>query len=178
MMDEMAEAVPPGSEGLVFHPFNHGGPYWNPVLRGAFYGFTLNHGKGHFFRAMLEGSTFCLKDSILLLRERIGRAPEEYRLVGGTKNRLWSQMICDISGMNGHAQDRGRLAGAAMMANRLGVFTDIQQAIDRCVVKEREVKFDPTRNAAYDRYHQLYKLVHDGLMENSRAIQATLDRGS
>ena len=165
----------------MFHPFNHGGPYWNPQLRGAFYGITLNHGKGHFFRAMLEGSTFCLKDSILLLRERIGRAPEEYRLVGGgTKSRLWSQMICDILGMNGHVlRTADASLGAAMMAGiGSGVFTDIQQAIDRCVVKEREVKFDPARNAVYDRYHRLYKLVHDGLMENSRAIQETLDRGS
>ena len=40
------------------------------------------------------------------------------------------------------------------------------------------MKFDPARNAVYDRYHRLYTLVHDGLMENSRAIQETLDRGS
>ena len=181
MMDAMAEAVPPGSEGLVFHPFNHGGPYWNPLLRGAFYGITLNHGKGHFFRSMLEGSTFCLKDSILLLRERIGRAPEEYRLVGGgTKSRLWTQMICDILGMNGHVLKTADASlGAAMMAGiGSGVFTGIEDAIDRCVVKEREVKFDPARGVVYDRYHRLYKLVHDGLMENSRVIQETLDRVS
>ena len=178
LMDGLAERVPPGSDGLVFHPFNNGGPYWNPLLRGAFYGIAFNHGKGHFFRSMLEGSTYCLKDSIVMLRERIGHAPEEYRLVGGgTKSRLWTQMMCDILGMNGHVLKTADASlGAAMLAGiGAGAFTGIQQAIDRCVVKEREVTFDPARKAAYEPYERLYRLVHDGLMENSRAIQETLD---
>ena len=48
-MDALAEDIPIGAEGLIFHPFNHGGPYWNPQLRGAFYGINLRHNKGHFF---------------------------------------------------------------------------------------------------------------------------------
>ena len=181
MMDAMAERVPPGAEGLVFHPFNNGGPYWNPLLRGSFYGIAFNHGKEHFFRSMLEGSTYCLKDSILRLLERIGRTPEEYRLVGGgTKSRFWTQMICDILGMNGYVLKTADASlGAAMMAGiGSAVFTGVQEAIDRCVVKEREVRFDPARNAAYKPYEKLYQLVHDCLMEHSGAIQEALDRGS
>jgi len=142
MMDTMAEEIPIGAEGLIFHPFNHGGPYWNPHLRGAFYGINLRHDKRHFFRAMLEGSVFCLKDSVLLLEERIGKRAPDYSLVGGgSRSALWTQMICDILQKDAHILKTADASlGAAMLAG-IGtqIFQTPEDAITQCVEREKEV---------------------------------------
>jgi xylulokinase len=178
-MDGMAAEVPPGCDGLLFHPYNHGGPYWNPHLRGAFYGIAYQHDRRHFFRALLEGSAYCLKDSINMLQERIGGRPEEYRLVGGgTRSLLWTQIICDILGMDAQVLKTADAAlGAAMLAGLgVGIFADPGQAIQVCVHREREVHHDREQSARYDAFYRLYARVHDQLMENSLLIQQALDR--
>jgi xylulokinase len=178
LMDGMADRVPAGSEGLIFHPWNGAGPYWNPLLRGAFYGVSEQHDKSHFFRAMLEGSAFCLKDSIEMLQKRIQIAPTEYRLVGGgTKSRLWTQIICDVLGMNGDVLKTADAAlGAAMLAGQgAGLFASTEEAVERCVVKQRKVLVDHTQAATYETFRQCYKMVHEHLMEDSRMLQDALD---
>jgi xylulokinase len=181
LMDGMAEKVPAGAEGLLFHPFNGAGPYWNPLLRGAFYGVSAQHDKSHFFRAMLEGSAYCLKDSIEMLQQRIQIAPAEYRLVGGgTKSRLWTQIICDVLGMNADILKTADAAlGAAMLAGQgAGMFDSTEAAVERCVVKQRQVLFNRERATKYQIFHECYKLVHARLMEDSRTLQDALDRTS
>ncbi|MGO9308833.1 MAG: xylulokinase [Spirochaetia bacterium] len=181
LMDAMAEQVPAGSGGLIFHPFNGAGPYWNPLLRGAFYGVSIQHGKGHFFRAMLEGSAFCLKDSIEMLQQRIQIKPTEYRLVGGgTRSRLWTQIICDVLGMDaGILKTADAALGAAMLAAQgAGLFESAREAIEKCVVKQRQVLVDHERAATYETFHGCYKLLHARLMEDSRTLQDALDKTS
>jgi xylulokinase len=178
-MDTMAEEIPIGAEGLIFHPFNHGGPYWNPHLRGAFYGINLRHDKRHFFRAMLEGSVFCLKDSVLLLEERIGKRAPDYSLVGGgSRSALWAQMICDILQKDAHILKTADASlGAAMLAG-LGtqIFASPEDAITQCVAREKEVYCDRENSKKYDVLYELYQRVHDNLMQDSSFIQATLER--
>jgi len=178
MMDKMAEEIPIGAEGLIFHPFNHGGPYWNPHLRGAFYGINLRHKKEHFFRAMLEGSVFCLKDSILLLEERIGKSVPDYSLVGGgSKSSLWTQMICDIVQKDAHILKTADASlGAAMLAG-LGtqIFQTPADAIKHCVEREKEVFCNRENSKKYDVLYKVYQRVHDNLMKDSSFIHEALD---
>ncbi|GAK56936.1 hypothetical protein U27_03900 [Candidatus Vecturithrix granuli] len=178
-MDALAENIPIGAEGLIFHPFNHGGPYWNPQLRGAFYGINLRHTKGHFFRAMLEGSVFCLKDSICLLEERIGKSVPDYSLVGGgSRSALWTQMICDIVQKDAHILKTADASlGAAMLAG-LGtqIFASPEDAITHCVEREKEVYCKRENSKKYDILYELYQRVHDNLMQDSSFIQKTLER--
>jgi xylulokinase len=179
MMDRLAEQIPIGAEGLIFHPFNHGGPYWNPHLRGSFYGITLRHNKGHFFRAMLEGSVFCLKDSILLLEERIGKSVSDYSLVGGgSKSALWTQMMCDIVQKDAHILKTADASlGAAMLAG-LGtqIFQSPEDAITHCVEREKEVLCDRENSKKYEVLYNLYQRVHENLMQDSSFIQETLEK--
>ena len=66
-----AANIQPGSEGLVFLPYLSGErtPYPDPHARGAFVGLTLRHGKAHMTRAVLEGVSYGLKDSLFLMQE-------------------------------------------------------------------------------------------------------------
>jgi xylulokinase len=99
-MDKLAEAVPPGAEGLCFIPALTGAmaPEWHPAARGCFYGLTPAHGHGHLVRAVLEGCSFAMRDVIDHLAE-IGVATESILLLGGgARSRLWAQMRADIAG--------------------------------------------------------------------------------
>ena len=97
-MDSEAENVPPGCNGLLFHPHLMGewAPHWNDQLRGDFIGLTARHNRAHLTRAVLEGVAFSLKDALSELEES-GARVEEIRLIGqGAKSKLWSQIVTDV----------------------------------------------------------------------------------
>ncbi len=100
LLTALAADVPPGSEGLLMLPHLMGAfsPEYEPQARGAFYGFTLRHGKGHFVRAVLEAVAFMLRRNIELL-ERAGAPAAEIRSHGGgARSDLWNQVKADVCG--------------------------------------------------------------------------------
>jgi xylulokinase len=99
-MDQLANAVAPGADGLTFIPALTGAmaPEWRPLARGCFYGLTPAHGRGHLIRAVLEGCAFAMRDVIDHL-DALGIATDSILLLGGgAKSRLWAQIRADISG--------------------------------------------------------------------------------
>ena len=63
-MDALAATIPPGADGLLFHPYLQGerAPYWDPLLRADFIGLTISHTRAHFARALYEGIAFSIRD--------------------------------------------------------------------------------------------------------------------
>ncbi|HSL31860.1 MAG TPA: FGGY family carbohydrate kinase, partial [Anaerolineales bacterium] len=93
-LDEEAARVGPGAEGLTFLPNLMGAltPTWNEAARGTYTGFTLAHTRGHFVRALLEGSAYALRD-ILTQMQVSGIELHELRVMGGgAKSRVWNQI--------------------------------------------------------------------------------------
>jgi len=177
LMSEMAEKVPIGSEGLFFNPFNSGSPYWNPNLRGAFYGVSLSHNKEHFTRAVFEGSAYGLKDTVMYLDDLINISNYEYILVGGgSKSKVWSQIICDILRKNAFILENADAAlGAAMLAGvGTSVFKDFKDAIKKCVKTKRKIVFDNDNSKKYKQLYTVFKEIHKDLMDKSDLIQRTL----
>ena len=98
LLHAMAAEVPPGAEGLVFHPYLIGerSPYWDANLRGSFTGATMRHGKSHFVRALLEGVAYSLRDCLRTILE-MQLPVDEIRLIGGgAKSNLWAQILADV----------------------------------------------------------------------------------
>jgi xylulokinase len=98
LLTQGAASVEPGCEGLVFLPYLSGErtPHPDPHARGAFVGLTLRHGKAHLSRAVLEGVSFGLKDSLSLM-QALGVHPAKVILSGGgARSALWKQMLSDI----------------------------------------------------------------------------------
>lgn len=117
---DLAEAVPPGSEGLLFRPYIAGArsPQWDEAARGSFDGITIHAGVGHFARAVLEGVAFAQRDVLTVIREE-GFAPAEVRVAGGqARNRLWLQIKADVLGLPhvSLAVDESAVLGAAVLA--------------------------------------------------------------
>lgn len=94
----VAESVPAGSNGVIFHPYLGGerAPIWNAQARGSFIGLTRNHTKPQMARSVLEGIVFNLLGAARGLREKIGE-PEALRVTGGfVKSDFVRQLIADI----------------------------------------------------------------------------------
>ncbi|MFC3750337.1 gluconokinase [Paenibacillus sp. GCM10012306] len=98
VLTRIAEQVPPGSGGLLFHPYLTGerAPLWNPDARGSFFGLSMNHHKEHMIRSVLEGVIFNMYTVLLAMEESIGR-PHQILATGGfARSPLWRQMMADI----------------------------------------------------------------------------------
>lgn len=95
---EMAAAIAPGSEGLIFHPYLLGerSPLWNAQARGSFFGLGRQHTQAHLIRAVLEGVLYNLHQVFETL-EQVNGSITSLRASGGfARSTLWSQMLADI----------------------------------------------------------------------------------
>jgi xylulokinase len=164
LVEEAAQA-PPGSDGLLFLPYLTGErtPYPDPLARGAFVGLTVNHGRAHLTRAVLEGVAFGMRDSLELMRSA-GLPPSiEIRATGGgIRSGLWRQILADVLGaaIVTTSNAEGAAQGAATLAAvGAGWFDTVQDAC-RALVRIGEPTL-PSEAAgaythAYARYRELY----------------------
>jgi sugar (pentulose or hexulose) kinase len=84
LFDELVNAVPPGSLGLMLQP------YWSPGIKipgpeakGAIIGFGDVHTRAHMYRAILEGLAYALREGKERIEKRSGVAIPELRVSGG-----------------------------------------------------------------------------------------------
>ena len=123
-LDAECGEVPVGAEGLRLLPYLQGErtPLWDASARGAFVGLSLAHGRGHLYRAVLEGVALSLRHSFEVLRERGTTLDEVVAVNGGARSAVWRQILCDALGAPlAYLPDGlGAPAGAALLAG-LGV---------------------------------------------------------
>ena len=95
---ELAQAAPPGSDGLIFLPFLAGerSPYWNDGLRGGFYGLTLAHSRAHMVRAVLEGVAYSLRHLLEIAQELAHPIQELALSGGGAEVTGWPAIIAQV----------------------------------------------------------------------------------
>ena len=97
-LTEMARAIAPGSEGLIFHPHLLGerAPLWNAQARANFFGLGRNHGQAHLVRAVMEGVLYNMH-TVFSSLELAGGEVETLRASGGfALSDLWQQILADI----------------------------------------------------------------------------------
>jgi xylulokinase len=167
VVDRLAAGAAPGSEGLLFHPFLQGErcPYWDPNLRGSFFGITTRHRLAHFARAVLEGVAFSLRDCKALLRE-LGMTPDHVRLMGGgARSTLWRQIVADVLDLELEVCEREATSfGAALLAGVSDGLLDFEAAAAQARTQTSEmVRPDPAAAARYARLYELYRDVVQAL---------------
>lgn len=114
-----AGATPIGADGLVVLPYFAGErtPVFDDQARGVIAGLSLHHERGHLLRAIYEGTAFGTRQ-ILDLMGGLG-APRSLTAVGGgTRSRLWMQILSDVTGLaqSVPAQRVGASYGGALLA--------------------------------------------------------------
>lgn len=173
-MDRLAATVPPGADGLLFHPYLQGerAPYWDPLLRADFVGMTFRHKPAHFVRALYEGIAFSLREvqeQFLAEGIKISRA----RIIGGgAKSSLWRQIVTDVLNIEillPRTTDAS--FGAALLAGvGIGIFKDERDAALTCCEVMETLIPDPERAAYYRQLFEIYRLAQKGLCDVNHAL--------
>jgi len=138
VLNERAEASPPGSRGVMFLPYLSGAdtPKLDRYARGAFLGMNQQHRKGDFVRAVIEGSTFELKTVMDVFRNT-GISIENFRFSGGGANsKLWSQVVADVFNVpvTTVATPEATALGAAIIGGvGAGLFSNVWEAAENMV---------------------------------------------
>jgi xylulokinase len=162
VMEDEARETRPGAAGLLFHPYlqGEGSPYNDPYLRGDFIGLSLYHKRGDLIRAVMEGTAFSLLDCIEYLKGKGMEIKSPVRYIGGgTRGRLWPQIVADVLGIDGvkpRATDPS--IGAAMLAGvGIGSFSSLTEAQKLFSGTGDEIRFDADRNGLYRELFVQYK---------------------
>ncbi len=174
LLIEEASQAPAGSEGLFFLPYLTGErtPYADPNARGAFIGLTLRHKKQHMTRALLEGVTFGLMDSLELVRSTGTKITKVRVSGGGARSQLWRQIMADVFDAEIATVNitQGAAYGAALLAGvGAGIFDNVCD-VAQSLVKETVCAMPGPDAPVYREYYQQYRLLYPALAERFSAI--------
>ena len=168
LLNEIAEKVAPGSDGVVFLPYMSGerSPIWDPNAKGVFYGLDFSKTKGHFVRAAMEGVALSLKHNLDAAYEA-GASVSELRAMGGSANSLlWTQIKADVTGKKiiVPSSDTATTLGAVILAGvGIGMYSSFEEAVDKTVVIKREHEPNPSNREVYDRNYETYLQLYEQL---------------
>lgn len=167
-LNEIAQRIPAGSEGVVFLPYMSGerSPIWNPYAKGVFYGLDFAKSKGHMVRACMEGVAFSLRHN-LEVAEAAGAEVKVLRAMGGSANSLlWTQIKADVTGKKVvvPASDTATTLGAAILAGvGVGVYKDYEEAVSLTVRETRSHEPNPLNKETYDKTYRTYRELYESL---------------
>lgn len=167
---EMAERIPVGSDGLIFHPYLMGEltPHANPMLRGSFIGVSAGHTKAHFARAVMEGVALSLLDGISYLKNKgVTLGDSAYIIGGGAKSKVWRQIVADTLDLKLiQTENNDSSFGSAMCAGiAVGFFKDFDEASKTCQTIIGETKPIAENTAKYAKIFAKYKKISAFLTE-------------
>lgn len=157
-----ARDIRPGSDGLLLLPYFAGErtPLFDPRARGAWVGLTLSHTPAHLYRSALEGIAMGVRHNLDAMQHAGAQARRLVAVGGGTAQRLWTQVVSDVTGL---PQDLSEITvgasygDARMAAEGLGIDTDAwNPPIERVLPAERAA-------GAYRRLYALYVEGHGTL---------------
>jgi xylulokinase len=117
---EEAAGAGPGAGGLLALPYFAGErtPLFDPDLRGAVLGLTAAHGRGHLFRALMEGAAYAVRHNLETMREAGATIAGLRCSGGGAAGALWPQIVSDVTGLAQDVREGPSQAGvgAALLA--------------------------------------------------------------
>ena len=168
----VAESVPVGCDGLIFHPYLMGEltPHANPTLRGSFTGVSAGHTKAHFARAVMEGVAMSLLDCKKYLESsgvKIGG--KAFVIGGGAKSKVWRQIVADALNLTlVQTENNDSSFGSAMCAGiYAGFFNGFDDASKICQRVTGETKPIAENTAKYAKIFSKYKKISTFLTELS-----------
>ncbi len=163
LMNEQAQKIPLGCDGLIFHPYLLGErcPYFNSDARANFFGVSMMHTKGHFARAVLEGVAFSLCDCLEVLKDFTDHMEDVVLIGGGAKSPLWSQIVSDVFSLEVKVPENAEssFGGALLVGVGAGVFKDEEEAVRKCVRMKSVFKPDKENHEKYMKIFSLYKRI-------------------
>lgn len=155
-LDEIAEKIAPGCDGLTFLPYLCGStmPKYNPAARGSFTGLTPEHTRAHFVRSIMESISCTLKENLDYLNLDV----TEIRAMGGGANSaLWCQMKADMTKktlVTLKNSETACLGGAILAGVGIGFFESVESVSDLIEIKKTYTPGDVDYAVAYENFQK------------------------
>lgn len=170
-----AESIPVGSEGLMVLPYLAGErtPHADPDARGCMVGITLKHDRAHVTRAILEGVTYSLRESLEILSEMEIPVRQIRAGGGGAKSPLWRQIQADVFGKKVVTlnAEQGPAYGVALLAaTGAGAYKNIQEACNATISVVHETKPDRAATKIYDQAFPVYQGLYRSLKDDFKKL--------
>ena len=174
LLEGVADVVP-GANGLLFTPYLVGErtPYADSIIRGSLIGLDSRHERAHMVRAVLEGITFSLNESIALFRQAGKRIESIVSIGGGARSQTWLQMQADIfqAEVIQLENEQGPALGAAMLAAvGSGWYPSLEACADQFI--HQAALYEPNQQRV-DVYAHLFRL-YQSIYTKTRDIQVGL----
>lgn len=175
-MNEIAEQVPLGSDGLLFFPYLKGCtcPKWNKNIRGSFLGLGIQHHPGHFVRAVMEGVGFSLGENLRILEQQNGANVDKLYLGGGgARNKVWAQIMSDILGKELiiPIELETETIGAAILAGiGVGIIDKANNLEEKWNIPLHHILPDQKRHEHYKKLLDAYSDLYGTLLQQKKII--------
>lgn len=165
-----AAQVAPGAEGLIFLPYLYGErtPHMDALARGSFIGLSAHHNRGHLARAVMEGVSFALRQTLEISRTLGASADTIIAAGGGAESDVWRGIQADVFGLplQRTLLTEQASVGAALLAGvGAGVYRDLEEACGCTVQYGPITEPDARRQGRYDElyahYLELYPRLKD-----------------
>lgn len=170
-----ASASDIGSNGLLFAPYLSGErtPHGDSSIRGSFIGLSALHTRGDMARAVIEGITYSLYESICLLRAKGKAISEVVAIGGGAKNDFWLQLQADMfnAKVKRLKYEEGPCMGAAILAIKgLNWYNNLDAIMESFICFEQV--FYPNQNSheQYQQYFEVYKKIYTQTRELTSSL--------
>lgn len=154
-----AGEIAPGADGLLFQPYLSGerAPHMDPHARGSFIGLSYHHTRGHLARAVMEGVTFALRQTLEISLSLAGGVDTVIASGGAAESRVWRQIQADVFGLplQKSLLTEQATVGAALLAGvGVGVYQDFEEACRAVVRYDAPTEPDPARHERYDALYE------------------------
>jgi len=156
---------PPGAKGLISLPYFEGErtPIYDPQAKGLLFGLTLSHSRADVYRSLLEGIGFGIRHMIDTMIEEGAKPKRIFASAGGTRNRGWMQIVCDIANIEMviPEQESSAPIGDAFMAGvGVGFYKNLKES-SKIIKKVSTLKPNPANTQIYSKYYQIYRQLYE-----------------
>ncbi len=162
--------MPAGSDGVVLLPYFAGEriPLFDEKARGVILGLTLDHRRGHLYRAVLEATGYAARHHIDTMAELL-EPPGRVIAVGGGVRPLWTRIVSDITGHAQHVprQTIGASYGNAYLA---GLAQGLVSRDDDWTTWADRVQPNPASHDTYQRSYAVYRKLYPATRDLVHAL--------
>jgi sugar (pentulose or hexulose) kinase len=175
--ERVVESVPPGADGLLFHPFLHGSTT-RPSARAGFYGLRESHGPAEMLRAVYEGVAIAQCEAVRAIADP-GSLSEVRIGGGGARSHAWVGMFADVLGEPvgvADSSEAGALGAAICAAVATGVHPSHADAVDAMVGVERVADPNPEHAETYRHLTETFREALDRIEPTWERLEELRER--
>ena len=178
LLSKQAENISAGSGGLITLPYFSGErtPINDPLARGLILGLTVYHTREHVYRSLLEGAAYSFQHHLDVFKQYGFQISRVIACGGGTKGKLWPQIVSDVIGYNQFIPSSplgAEIGSAYMAAVAVDLVSDLK-FIRRFIENEgfHCIKTNYKNHEVYQQYYRLYRSIYENIKEDMHQLAA------